>query len=193
MNKPAGSQGAGANRPSAPGIGREFSSLKEHGSATIAELQEFLVSMKGKSTREFLGALAESGLVKATAQATLGAILVAAVFTVGPYMLGQASAKTTAGNGAPAAAKGTTPTGATTPGTDAANPTAATTAGSTAAASPDAPVGGAATAGASGTAPVSQPDLQKAAEILGVGETKKADPKTNPLEKDLDSLLDKVK
>ena len=34
------------------------------------------------------------------------------------------------------------------------------------------------------------PDAKKAVEIMGLGDTKAADPKTNPLENDLDDLLD---
>lgn len=202
MNKPAGSSAAKSDRASAPGIGREFSNLKEQGSATLAELQEFLIGMKGKSTKEFLGALSESGLVRATVQATLGTVLIAALFTVGPYFLGQSTTKTAAGGGSAA-------TNASSPDASAAaSPTASGgaasastgTGGAASAAGPSATGSGAATAGTGtgksntpGTPQVSPENLQKAADILGVGETKNADPKSNPLDKDLDSLLDKVK
>jgi hypothetical protein len=38
----------------------------------------------------------------------------------------------------------------------------------------------------------SEANVQKAAQVMGLDETKAADPKVNPLEKNLDKLLDGV-
>lgn len=169
--------------PASP-VGGELRSLQRHGAATMDELREFLVSMRGKSPREMLGTLAESSLLRATVQATLGAIGLIAVFTAGPYFLGAGPVNTappTKGEAPPAAqnadASATTNSAAKGP-TDGSAPASATAAGS--AAPPADPQGG-------------PPDLEQAAKKLGIGETKSADPQVNPLDKDFDNLLDKVK
>ncbi len=134
--------------------------------ATAAELREFLSSMKGKSPQEMLGAIAQSSLMRATTEATIWTAALMAGFTFVPYFLkGDAKANTQ-----PAAAKST--------------------------AKPEA-VKADATA-TKDTKPVNasgevSSDVQRAAKAMGIDETKTADPKTNPREKDLDSLLDAVK
>lgn len=133
--------------------------------ATAAELREFLSSMKGKSPQEMLGAIAQSSLMRATTEATLWTAALMAGFTLVPYFLkGDAKANTP-----PAAAKSTE------------KPEAAKAEAAAKEAKP---------ANTSGEV---SPDMQRAAKAMGIDETKTADPKTNPREKDLDSLLDAVK
>jgi len=165
-----------------PVVGGELRSLKQHGSATMSELREFVTQMRGKSAQEMLGAVAESGLVRATIQATLGCIVLMGVFTVGPYYLG----------GDKAEAK---PAGPVAPGKEKADSTAPSANGDAVAndaKSTDAsPTTAAADAKSQNRDLPSPEDLDKAAKKLGIGETKSADPKVNPLDKDLDFLLDK--
>lgn len=165
-----------------PAVGGEFRSLKQHGSATMSELREFVASMRGKSAKEMLGAVAESGLVRATIQATLGCVVLMGIFTAGPYFVsgGKAEAKSSAA--APAEAKNKQEDAAPAQSSEVAadtstEPATKTTAEKTAKTKPG--------------DPLSPDDLDKAAKKLGIGETKSADPKVNPLDKDLDLLLDK--
>lgn len=160
-------------------VGGEFRNLKQHGSATMHELRQFLEQMRGKSPREMLGALAESGLIRATTQATIGCVALLAAFTVGPYLLkGERAA-----NGAADSAK-------------APAPSASSTAASSSTKQDDS-TGKAAPSPSSASTPLENPppptDLESAAKKQGVGDTKHADPKSNPLEKELDNLLDKAK
>ncbi len=154
--------------------------LKQHGVATVGELREFLEQMRGKSPQEMLGALAESGLIRATLQASVACVILIGTFTVVPYLLYGKHG----GSSAPA----TTP-----PAAAAASPAAAAPAPT--AAAPTAPPPADAAAGARPAAAGSgaPADLEKAAAAMGITETKTADPKNNPREKDLDSLLDKIK
>ena len=55
--------------------------------ATAAELREFVKNLKGKNPQEVLGAVANSGLAQGVGLATIGTVVLFAVFTVGPYML----------------------------------------------------------------------------------------------------------
>ncbi|MFM9066109.1 MAG: hypothetical protein ACKOUR_02075 [Planctomycetota bacterium] len=174
-------------------MGNELRNLKEHGGATLQELQQYLATMKGKNTKEMLGSLAESGLVRATVQAFIGCLLIMALFTAGPFFMSgamQAGTGATA-TGTPAASgKAAAPPGdSTLPNTaksgsgDAeGNAEAASAAGKTATGK---------AGGKTGNDPAA--NLEKAARVLGIDETKSADPKSNPREKDIDSLLDKIK
>ena len=172
------------SQPAAPGMGREFRNLQEHGSATVDELRDFLVRMRGKSARQMLGALAESGLVRATMQATVAAVALLAVMTAGPYMLGVGNPH---GQSGAAAARAKTQAGTTKPAADSHDSNESLTDSSAERAG-----GGGAQGGGNATS-LAQPDLDKAAKKMGIGETKSADPQVNPLDKSLDSLLDKVK
>lgn len=154
--------------------------LKEHGSATVDELREFLTDFRGKSAKEMLGSLAESGLVRAMSQATIVSVVVIGAFTVVPYLLEAKTESARGGRNAPAAVN-----------TASSNAAAAKPADAPAGAPTAAPTSGAANSPA--TVPGTSPDLEQAAKVLGVSETKSADPKNNPREKDLDSLLDKIK
>lgn len=134
--------------------------------ATAAELRAFIASMKGRSPQEMLGAVAQSSLVRATIEMSVWTLVLITVFTLGPYLLKSKSPKDTTSNQAQKAVA-----------EKAAKPAAK------------------ADREPSKTEPSQPetPDLQRAAKAMGLDETKTADPKTNPREKDLDSLLDSVK
>lgn len=159
--------------PQAGGVVRDLKRLKSGGSASVAELREFLQQMKGKSPQAMLGLVAESGLARSTALATFLFAVVLVTLTVVPYALRDRTAKPSA----KVAAEKSAPE-------NAGQKSAAETPGpQPAAAAP-------ATAGddAGKTPPVSD----RALEALGIGETKTADPKKNPLEDKLNNLLDGV-
>jgi predicted lipid-binding transport protein (Tim44 family) len=168
-----------------------MSSLKENSTATVDELRQFLDSMRGKSAKEELGKLAESGLIKAVVQATVISVVAIAIFTVGPYFLqdkkgaaGAAAAKSADGKTADAKSGDAPAAGGQNANASAAAPAATGATG----ANP-------ATAGADGESSAGGPgsDIERAAKMMGVSDTKAADPKSNPRERDLDNLLDKIK
>lgn len=79
-------------RPAAPaqpmpgiGLGRDMTRLKTDGRATAAELREFVHQLRGRPANEVLGLVAESGLFQATVTATIGTLVLMAIFTAGPY------------------------------------------------------------------------------------------------------------
>lgn len=138
-------------------------------SATAAELREFISSMKGKSPQEMLGSVAQSGLVRATTEATIWTLVLMAGFTLVPYFMKSKDAKAGPQPAAATAKKDDK--------VDASKASAQASKESTdTSASADKPS-----------------DVQRAAKAMGLDETKTADPKLNPREKDLDSLLDAVK
>lgn len=136
--------------------------MKEGTQATAAELREFLSGMRGRSPQEMLGAVAASSLVQCTVAATLITAAFFVAFTLGPYYL-QGAPKPKPEKPVAAAPAAPAPQ-ATTPKPDAATADAAPTDG--------------------------KPNLQKAAEKMDLIETKQSDPKKNPLDKEVDSLLD---
>jgi hypothetical protein len=148
------------------GITGDLSRIKNDGAATVAEIKDFLAQMKGRSPQEMLGALAKSGLTAGIVVSILLFIAILVAGTLGPYLLWGPGQQATAA-AAPAE-----------PGEE---PAAE---GQTAEGQPSETVG----------APESeQSDREKAVEVMGLGETKTADPDENPLEGELDDLLDRVK
>ena len=141
----------------------ELRNLQANGSASLSELREFLAGLKGRKPQEVIGIVSASLLFQSLALSCLATIAILAVFTVGPYLVyGPPKPKE-------AAAK---PAAATSP------PAAATDAK-------------AATPHTSPATPATQPDAAKAAKVMGLDETKAADPKKNPLDKpNIDNLLD---
>jgi hypothetical protein len=154
---------------SSSGVPGELRRLKDNGSASAAELREFVGALRGKSTRELLGEVAKSKLVSSVGVATLAFVVLLAIATVVPYML----------RGEPVAAK----------------PAAASPADRNAAAtaSAAAPTGQKTPGDAASVNDPSQPNIARAAAALGIDETKTAAPDKNPLEDDLDNLLDGAK
>jgi cytoskeletal protein RodZ len=157
------------------GAYEKYRVLSTDGVAAAGELREFIGRMRGKSTQEVLGVIAQSGLVRSIGISTLCFVVLIAVFTVGPYLLkskeATASAKPASGSNLPAASEAAAP--ATTP----------------------APAGDTAATAADGSRSPSPTDAAAAAAAaaMGLDETKQAPPNENPLEKNLDNLLDGVK
>ena len=143
----------------------DLHSVRSNGSASLGELREFLGTLHGKSPQEVIGIVSTSLLVQSMLIALAGTALILFVFTLGPYFVyGPPQAKAAAKKPAAAAAPAGTSAPASTPAN--AESTAATT---------------------------SQPDVEAASKVLGIDETKPADPKKNPLDNpSLDKLLDGV-
>jgi hypothetical protein len=143
---------------------RDMENVKQNGAASLEELKEFLGKLQGRSPQEVVGIVSASMLIQSMVISTIGALAVLAIFTVGPYLV----------YGPPQEKKLATPP----PPTVAPEPAPA-----------------AATAGAEQgkTGELSAEDKSKAMSKLGIDETKTADPNSNPLEKNLDNLLDNVK
>ena len=143
---------------------KDLRNIKTNGTASLAELQEFLGSLKGRSPQEVIGIVSTSLLVQSLSIATIGTVLGMVVFTVVPYMLyGPLKSGPTAAK-APATAANAEHT----------EPAAAINTEKPAAADPG------------------KPDVAKASKAMGLEETKNADPNKNPLESspNLDKLLD---
>jgi len=150
------------------GLTGEVSRLKANAGSTAEELREFIGQIHEKSPQEILGAVAESGLARGIAASTLGAFVLLAVFTIGPFLMNRQPA-----DAAPTAVAGNEVAVQAQP--DQIQPTNTESQAD------------AATAGAPAKA-----DLEKATNAMGIGEVKTADPDSNPLDKKLDSLLDGV-
>ncbi len=156
-----------SSEPSLPpsGLRRDLKRAREGAFASAAELREFVQNLRGKSPQEVLGAVANSGLAQGVGLATVGTVILMAVFTVGPYLLYpkvQAKpAKTEAATSEPAAISELA--------------AAAKTLEKFARPSKDA-----------------SSNAQQTLEKMGETETKTADPKVNPLD-NLDDLLDTKK
>src|SRR6478735_5690079 len=75
-------------RPSA-GFGplKDLHNLQQNGSASLAELKEFLGRLQGRSPQEVVGLVSTSMMVQSMVIATVGTIALLAVFTIGPYMV----------------------------------------------------------------------------------------------------------
>jgi hypothetical protein len=172
------------------GLKGDIHRAREGAKASAAELRQFVADFRGKAPQEMLGMVAGSGLVQGTIVATIVTVLFMAGFTVGPYVW-KKSAPPVAKKSAPAAE-------APKPAAPAAAAPAAAPAGNapaTAAANPAAPgPSGAPSTGGPGTAaPGAGPGGPEVLNRLGVGETKTADPKKNPLENSADDLLKDLK
>jgi hypothetical protein len=171
-----------------------MSSLKNSSAATVDELREFLDGMRGKSAKEVLGKLAESGLIKAVIQATVVSFLGIGAFTVGPYLI-QGKKGTAAAPAADKTAAAKTADAQAADNKAAAGDNASGQAGGDAGASAGTSASSAAGASAANAGEGAGPgsDIERAAKMMGVSDTKTADPKANPRERDLDNLLDKIK
>ncbi|MDA1051207.1 MAG: hypothetical protein O3C40_12100 [Planctomycetota bacterium] len=144
------------------GIASDFQRLKTEGGTSAAELRDFLSRLKGRSPEEVMGVVAESNLFRSILTATVGCLVLLVVLTVVPYALQSGSASVSE-KPASAAAVQEQPAVETSVG-----PTEQTAATST------------------------EPDLERAAQAMGIGGTAEADPKTNPLDNKLDKLLDGI-
>ena len=150
--------------PAVLDVSGDFRNLRTHGTASLAELKEFLDKLRRKSPQEVIGIVSSSLLIQSVVIATVITVVFMAVFTIGPYFIW----------GSPKVKPAPTPTAAAAPASTA--PAAKAT--TTKAEKSDGP---------------SQEDAAKAIKAMGMDETKTADPKANPLEKDFDKLLDGAK
>lgn len=77
------------NKPRTAGFGplKDLHNLQQNGSASIAELKEFLGRLQGKSPQEVVGLVSTSMMVQSMVIATISTIALLAVFTIGPYMV----------------------------------------------------------------------------------------------------------
>ena len=183
---------------SAPrGLSRDIHQIRQGSAATAAELREFISNCKGRRPAEVMGLITQSNLVQCTIIATIATVVFMAIFTIGPFVYNKLSppVKATPVAAAPAAApaKSTEPVATNEPAKAVAPATPATN---------DAPKSSAGKSSAPAkndlAPPVAEPtisaaDKQRAVEKLGVGETKAADPRKNPLENSSDDLLKDLK
>lgn len=150
------------SRSSLP-LPRDVRVIHANGSASVAELREFLGGLHGKSPQEVIGIVSNSLLVQSMILATLATAAILAIFTVGPYLAYGPPKPKEAGKKPEVAA-------------------------AESALEASAPAVAAAAAPAS-----NEPDPVKAAKAMGLDETKGSDPKKNPLDDPkLDNLLDKL-
>jgi hypothetical protein len=169
------------------GLSRDIAQIKSGGAATAAELRSFMGQLRGKRPEEVMGTIAGSTLVQCTTLATVATVALMAVFTLGPYLYGKWNPP-----------KAAVAVAATQPAPREQVSAAAPPAPVNAANAVDS-VGPATSEAARGSAGLKNPlepsvaDKQKAAERLGVSETKAADPKKNPLENSADDLLKDLK
>ncbi len=152
------------------GFGKDLRRLKTEGTASAGELREFLSQLRGKSTQEVLGVVAQSQLTRSLVLATVGCAVLLVVFTVIPYLLRD----TETAHAQPAQ-----------PAAAAAEPAAAT---------PDAAATTAARAGDAQAAPPAAPPSREheALQRMEMSEAREAPLDQNPLEDKLDDLLDGV-
>lgn len=155
-----------SSEPAEPqrGLQADLQRVKAGSFASAAELREFVQNLRGKSPQEVLGTVANSGLIQGVAISTIGTILLMALFTAGPYFLfGKPVVKS----------KSDKPAEVSNEPKEVAKPTPAD---SKAAISSD-----------------PKANAQKTLDKMGESETKMADPKVNPLDKEVDDLLDTKK
>lgn len=154
---------------------------REGVSASADELKSFIAQFRGKSPQEVMGVIGGSGLVQATIQATVVTILGMVLFTVGPYIKNQAMPPVKKVAAAPAPATKPADTKNVDPARQAAA-SAATAQGGTVAPPP-----------AGEKLDPANATNKQIMDKLGVGQTKTADPKSNPLENSADDLLKDLK
>ncbi len=142
---------------------RDIKQLAGNSQAVVGELREFLASLKGKSPKEMMGAVAESSLFQSLLVSTVLMVVLVFTLSVVPYYLNQGD------EGAEATGEAKGSSADSTEGQPEDSPQESPPEQATA---PD---------------PAKTPE-QKTADILGVGEV--ADPNANPLESSGDDLLD---
>jgi hypothetical protein len=164
------------------GMARDLKKLKVHGAASAAELQEFLAQMRGRSPQEVLGMLAASRLMRSIAIATIGAVLFLVVGSAGPWWWYK--------HGPGAGAKPDAKAAATASSAKTAEAAKTTEAAKTAEAKTAQPAPSMPGPSVAGEVKPSPADAEKAVKVMGLNDTKMADPKTNPMDRKIDDLLD---
>ncbi len=150
------------------GISGDMQRLKADASSTADEVREFISTLKGRSPQEVLGAVSESGLVRATLQAAIGCVVLLVAGSVLPWVW---KSEEPAAKAAETQAVASEPVAAETAQPNPSTETASTKPRS----STDAPTGS---------------DATRAAAAMKIDETVVTDPKKNPLDGNLDKLLD---
>lgn len=166
----------GDQTPGIPGVSHELRRLKVNGSASIAELREFLGQMRGKRPQEVLGVIAQSSLFASLFYATVLVALTIGVLTVVPY--GWNKLYASPAPAATVAEEPAAPAPAATPAPDAVAAPATATPAAPAVAAP-------ASVGPGAPANIDPAALRR----LGVGEVREANPLLNPLEDKNDDIL----
>lgn len=152
----------------APGGFTDIRALKDNSTAAVAELREFLGELQGRSPQEVIGIVSQTGLFRGITAATVGTLVVLVVFTIGPYALyGGPSSGPDAESGELAAASDDEPAPDDSPDVQSAAETNADTNSA-------------------------KPDLERAADAMGISEATDANPNENPLDSKLDKLLDGI-
>lgn len=162
-------QAPGGVQPMAS-LGRDFKNLSRNVSATAGELREFLTQMKGKGPKEMLGLVAQSTLFKGIQQSVIIFVSIILVFTIIPFTINffapEGDKQTvTEASASPSAEESTQPEEDTIPNEEG---TIQTPLGETATGNP-------------------------VIDTLGIGETKEAPTKVNPLDDTGDDLFDELK
>ncbi len=145
------------------GIAKDLQRMKTDGAATAAELREFIGQLQGRSPQEVMGVVAQSDLVRSIAVAAVGCIVLLVVLTVIPYALRDS-------------------------GPD--SPLAPATVAVEAADGGEPVVDDAPASAETAAAAADQPDLERAAAAMGIGDAAPADSDAQPLDDKLDKLLD---
>jgi len=158
------------SEPAPRGLARDIHRAKHGAKASAEELREFVKQLRGRSPQEMLGIVAENGLIRATALASVITLVFMVAFTVGPYFWKQWNPKPVAATPAPA------------PAAPAAAPTATST-------TPGAPVAGGAAAAAQGSGLNSPADPTIKDPRAAATAVKSFDINANPLDNTKDDLL----
>jgi hypothetical protein len=66
---------------------KEAKNLHVNGAASVAELKEFLATLKGRNPQEVIGIISSSMLIQSLAIATAATLALLVVGTVGPYLI----------------------------------------------------------------------------------------------------------
>ena len=162
-------QAPGGVQPMAS-LGRDFKNLSRNVSATAGELREFLTQMKGKGPKEMLGLVAQSTLFKGIQQSVIIFVSIILVFTIIPFTINFFAPEDDKQTGTEASASPSTEESTqqeedTIPNEEG---TIQTPLGETATGNP-------------------------VIDTLGIGETKEAPTKVNPLDDTGDDLFDELK
>ena len=162
-------QAPGGVQPMAS-LGRDFKNLSRNVSATAGELREFLTQMKGKGPKEMLGLVAQSTLFKGIQQSVIIFVSIILVFTIIPFTINFFAPEddkqtVTEAAASPSAEESTQQEEDTIPNEEG---TIQTPLGETATGNP-------------------------VIDTLGIGETKEAPTKVNPLDDTGDDLFDELK
>jgi len=150
------------------GFAKDLHGLKTNGGMSLTELRNFVSQLQGRKPSEVMGIVSGSALIRALFESTIFLGILIAVLTIVPFLMAVDKETPPSTAVAPTAANAET------------TPPTATAVANTAAG----------TAGSEGA--VSAEDAQKAINVMGLGDTKTADPNKNPLD-NLDNLLDDVK